>query len=102
MNDGVERADIVISDMAPNTIGHKNTDHLRIMALVELAYHFACEVLVEDGIFLAKVRQGGAASELLALMKRDFKTIKHLKPPSSRKESSETFVVAQGYRGENA
>ena len=92
-------ADIVMSDMAPNTIGHKNTDHLRIMMLVEAAYHFATEVLKPDGVFLAKVRQGGAASELLAQMKKDFKTIKHIKPPASRKESSETYVVAQGFRG---
>ena len=93
-----EKADLVMSDMAPNTIGHKQTDHLRIMALVELAYHFACEVLKPDATFIAKVRQGGAQHELLAQMKRDFKTIKHIKPPSSRKDSSETFVIAQGFR----
>ena len=92
-------ADIVLSDMAPNTIGHRNTDHLRIMALVELAYHFAVQVLKQDGTFIAKVRQGGTENDLLAQMKRDFKTVKHIKPPSSRKESAETFVVAQGFRG---
>ncbi len=95
-NDG---ADVILSDMAPNTIGHKNTDHLRIMALVELAYHFAVEVLKEDGVFVAKVRQGGTQNELLSQMKKDFKTIKHIKPPSSRKGSSETFVIATGFKG---
>jgi len=93
-----KKADVVMSDMAPNTIGHKNTDHIRIMALVELAYHFAKEVLKPGGTFIAKVRQGGAQSELLAQMKHDFKTIKHIKPPSSRKESSETYLIAQNYR----
>lgn len=96
---GGEKVDIVMSDMAPNTTGHKNTDHLRIMALVEAAYYFARDVLKQDGVFLAKVRQGGTEHELLAQMKKDFKTIKHIKPPSSRKESSETFVIAQGFRG---
>lgn len=99
MNEGSEMADLVISDMAPNTIGHKNTDHVRIMALVELAYHFAKEVLKEDGVFIAKVRQGGTQNELLAQIKKDFKTIKHIKPPASRKESSETYLIAQGFRG---
>lgn len=99
LNDGSEVADLVISDMAPNTIGHKNTDHIRIMALVELAYDFAKEVLKEDGTFIAKVRQGGTNNELLAMMKHDFKTTKHIKPPSSRKESSETYLIAQGFRG---
>lgn len=99
MNDGSETADLVISDMAPNTIGHKNTDHIRIMALVELAYHFAKEVLKVDGTFIAKVRQGGTNNELLAAMKHDFKTTKHIKPPASRKESSETYLIAQRFRG---
>ena len=94
-----QKADLVLSDMAPNTIGHKNTDHLRIMHLVELAYYFAKEVLKPDGAFLAKTRQGGTSNDLLAMMKRDFKTVKHIKPPSSRKDSSETFVIAQGFRG---
>ncbi len=92
-------ADAVISDMAPNTTGHRNTDHLKIMALVDAAYEFATEVLKEGGTFVAKVRQGGAESDLLARMKKDFKTVKHIKPPASRKQSSETYVVAQGYRG---
>lgn len=92
-------ADLVMSDMAPNTIGHKNTDHLRIMALVELGYDFAKQVLKEDGVFIAKVRQGGTEHELLAKIKKDFKTVKHIKPPASRKESSETYLIAQGFRG---
>ena len=96
-----QKADIILSDMAPNTIGHKNTDHLRIMALVELAYHFAKDVLKPEGAFLAKTRQGGTSSDLLAMMKKDFKTVKHIKPPSSRKDSSETFVIAQGFRGDS-
>lgn len=91
--------DVVMSDMAPNTIGHKQTDHLRIMALVEMAYDFARQVLKPDGAFLAKVFQGGAENTLLADMKRDFKTVRHIKPPSSRKESSEQYVVATGFRG---
>ena len=96
---GQEKADIVLSDMAPNTIGHKNTDHLRIMHLVELAYYFAKDVLKEDGAFLAKTRQGGTSNDVLNMMKKDFKTVKHIKPPSSRKDSSECFVLAQGFRG---
>ncbi len=91
-----EGADLVLSDMAPNTTGHRDTDHIRIMALVEAAYYFALDVLKPGGCFLAKVRQGGAQHELLAQMKKDFKTIKHVKPPSSRKESSEQYVVAIG------
>lgn len=90
--------DLVMSDMAPNTTGHKKTDHFRIMALVEMAYDFAVQILNPDGTFLAKVRQGGTENDLLAQMKRDFKTVKHIKPPSSRKESAETYVIAQGFR----
>lgn len=96
-----QKADIVMSDIAPNTIGHKNTDHLRIMALVELAYDFAKDVLKPDGAFLAKTRQGGTSNDILQVLKRDFKTVKHIKPPSSRKDSSETFVIAQGFRGQS-
>ena len=92
-------ADVVMSDMAPNTTGHKNTDHLRIMALVELAYHFAKDVLKPEGTFIAKVRQGGTQNELLAQIKKDFKIIKHIKPPASRPESSETYLIALGFRG---
>ena len=92
-------ADAVISDMAPNTTGHRNTDHLKTMALVDAAYEFAIEVLKSGGTFIAKVRQGGAEADLLARMKKDFTTVKHIKPPASRKESAETYVVALGFRG---
>lgn len=92
-------ADAVISDMAPNTTGHRNTDHLKIMALVDAAYEFATEVLKPGGYFIAKVRQGGAEADLLTRMKKQFKTVKHIKPPASRKQSSETYVIALGYRG---
>ena len=90
--------DLVLSDMAPNTTGHQETDHLRIMGLVEAAYLFATEVLKPGGGFVAKVFQGGAEQELLKQMKKDFTTVKHIKPPASRKESAEQFVVALGYR----
>ncbi|OYX67307.1 MAG: rRNA methyltransferase [Sphingomonadales bacterium 32-64-17] len=93
--------DLVISDMAANTVGHKQTDHLRTMALVETAAHFAVEVLAEGGSFVAKGFAGGTDAELLALLKRHFKTVKHAKPPASRKGSSEWFVVAQGFKGRN-
>ncbi len=93
------KADIVLSDMAPNTTGHKNTDHLRIMGLVEAAYYFAKDVLNPDGAFIAKVFQGGAQNTLLAEMKRDFKATKHIKPPASRSDSSETYLIATGFRG---
>lgn len=91
-------ADAVLSDIAPNTMGHKQTDHLRIMAVVEAAYYFAKEVLKPGGTFVAKVFQGGAQNTLLAEMKKDFKTVKHIKPPASRKESSEQYLVATGFR----
>ena len=91
--------DLVLSDMAPNTTGHKQTDHLRIMAVVEAAYAFARDVLKPGGTFVAKVFQGGAQSELLAEMKHDFEKIRHLKPPASRKESAEQYLVASGFRG---
>ncbi len=94
--------DAVISDMAANTTGHGPTDHLRIIALLEMAYHFAQEVLAEDGVFVAKVFQGGAESELLAKMKQDFKIVRHAKPPASRKDSAEMYVVATGFRRQNA
>lgn len=92
-------ADLVLSDLAPNTIGHKATDHLRQVAIVELAAHFAIEVLKPGGGFVAKVFQGGTQNEILNLLKQNFKTIRHVKPPSSRKGSSEWFVVAQGFKG---
>jgi len=98
--DGV-RPDVVMSDMAHNTVGHKSTDHLRIMALVEAAYYFARDILDDKGTFIAKVFQGGAESDLLALAKREFKTVRHFKPPSSRKESSETYLICTGFRGKS-
>ncbi|MAE51668.1 MAG: rRNA methyltransferase [Micavibrio sp.] len=91
--------DVVLSDMAPNTTGHKQTDHLRIMAVVEAGYYFALEVLKPEGIYVAKVLQGGAQNTLLAEMKKHFKTIKHIKPPASRKESAEQYLVAIGFKG---
>lgn len=91
--------DVVLSDMAPNTTGHKQTDHLRIMAVVEAGYYFTLEVLKPDGVYVAKVLQGGAQNTLLAEMKKHFKTIKHIKPPASRKESAEQYLVAIGFKG---
>lgn len=95
---GGEQADVVMSDIAHNTVGHRNTDHNKIMALVEAGYDFAVEILKPNGTFVAKVFQGGTEGELLARMKKDFKSVKHIKPPSSRKESPETYVVATGFR----
>ncbi|MBS0559310.1 MAG: RlmE family RNA methyltransferase [Proteobacteria bacterium] len=92
------RADLVLSDMAPNTTGHPATDHIRIMALAEQALDFACEVLAEGGHFVAKVFQGGSEREMLAVMKLRFASVRHAKPPASRKESSELYVVAMGFR----
>ena len=92
-------ADIVLSDMAPNTTGHKSTDHLRIMAVVEAAYMFSCEVLKPGGVFVAKVFQGGAQNTLMAQMNTRFDKVKHFKPGASRKDSSEQFVVATGFKG---
>ena len=91
--------DLVLSDMAANTVGHKQTDHLRTMGLVEAAAQFAVEVLAEGGAFVSKVLAGGTDAELLALLKRHFRTVKHAKPPASRKGSSEWYVVAQGFKG---
>ena len=91
--------DLVLSDMAANTVGHKQTDHLRTMGLVEAATQFAVEVLAEGGAFVAKVLAGGTDAELLAQLKRHFRTVKHAKPPASRKGSSEWYVVAQGFKG---
>ncbi len=91
--------DLVLSDMAPNTTGHAATDHIRIMGLAELALHFACSILAPGGAFVAKVFQGGSEREMLVPMKQRFATVKHAKPPASRKESSELYVVAQGFRG---
>ena len=94
--------DLVLSDMAANTVGHPQTDALRTMGLVEAALAFAVEVLSPGGAFVAKVFAGGADSELVAEMKRNFTTVKHAKPPSSRKGSEEWFVVAQGFKGRAA
>ncbi len=92
-------ADVVLSDMAQPATGHAATDHLRIVALAEAAYDFAREVLAPGGTFIAKVFQGGAEGELLAALKRDFASLRHAKPPASRAESAEVYVVAQGFRG---
>jgi len=92
-------ADLVLSDMAANTVGHPQTDHLRTMALVEAAAVFAGEVLKPGGAFVAKVLAGGADNDLVALLKRMFATVKHAKPPASRKGSSEWYVIAQGFKG---
>jgi 23S rRNA (uridine2552-2'-O)-methyltransferase len=92
-------ADVVLSDMAANTTGHTRTDHLRIMALVELAFEFAREVLAPGGAFLAKVLQGGTEATLLAALKRDFQSVKHIKPPASRADSAELYLLATGFRG---
>ncbi len=93
------QADLVMSDIAPNTTGHNATDHLRILALVELAADFARKVLAPGGAFVAKVFQGGTERELLNALKRDYATVRHAKPPASRKDSAEMYVVAQGFRG---
>jgi 23S rRNA (uridine2552-2'-O)-methyltransferase len=93
------KADLVLSDMAPNTTGHGATDHLRIVALAEAAVAFALEVLAEGGGFVAKVFQGGAERTVLEALKRHFSSVRHAKPPASRKESSELYVVATGFRG---
>jgi 23S rRNA (uridine2552-2'-O)-methyltransferase len=93
-------ADVVMSDMAANTIGHRKTDQLRIVGLVEAAAEFACEVLKPGGTFLAKVFQSGADAQLLAQLKKNFATIRHVKPASSRQESSERYLLATGFRGQ--
>jgi 23S rRNA (uridine2552-2'-O)-methyltransferase len=92
-------ADVVLSDMAANATGHRQTDHLEIMALVEAAAEFAREVLKPGGSFLAKVIQGGTEAGLLAALKRDFESVKHVKPAASRADSAELYVLATGFRG---
>ena len=92
-------ADLVLSDMAANTVGHQQTDHLRTMALVETGLEFAKEILRPGGAYVAKVLAGGADHDLVAELKRNFTTVKHAKPPASRKDSSEWYVVAQGFKG---
>ncbi|HVJ71706.1 MAG TPA: RlmE family RNA methyltransferase [Sphingomicrobium sp.] len=96
---GVEHADLVMSDMAANTVGHPQTDHLRTMALVEAGMEFAAEILRPGGAYVAKVLAGGADNNLVAALKRHFSTVKHAKPPASRKDSSEWYVIAQGFKG---
>jgi 23S rRNA (uridine2552-2'-O)-methyltransferase len=91
-------ADLVLSDMAPNTTGHTATDHLRIMALAELALDFAVKVLKPGGGFVAKLFQGGAERAILERLRRHFAEVRHAKPPASRKESPETYIVATGFR----
>ena len=93
------RANVVLSDMAAPTSGHKATDHLRIMALAEVAAAFACDVLEDGGVFLAKVFQGGTERELLEILKKSFATVRHIKPPASRSDSAELYVLATGFRG---
>ena len=91
--------DLVISDMAANTVGHPQTDHLRTIGLAETAADFAVQNLLPGGAFVAKVFAGGADRELLTLLKRHFATVKHAKPPASRKGSPELYVIAQGFKG---
>jgi 23S rRNA (uridine2552-2'-O)-methyltransferase len=93
------RADVVMSDMAAASSGHKGTDHLRIVALVEAALAFAFDVLEDDGTFVAKVLAGGAENEMQTMLKKNFKKVANVKPPASRADSSEKFVVAMGFRG---
>jgi 23S rRNA (uridine2552-2'-O)-methyltransferase len=91
--------DLVLSDMAANTVGHKQTDHLRTMGLVETAVDFAIQSLAPGGAFVAKVFAGGTDQVLLAVLKKNFASVKHAKPPASRKDSSEWYVIAQGFKG---
>lgn len=93
--------DLVVSDMAANTVGHKQTDHLRTMGLVEAAVDFAISTLAPGGAFVAKVFAGGTDADLLNILKKNFTSVKHAKPPSSRKDSSEWYVIAQGFKGRN-
>ena len=93
------KADIVLSDMAANATGHRKTDHLRIMALAEAAAHFAREILRGGGSFLCKVLQGGTEAALLSALKHDFASVKHVKPPASRSDSAELYLLARGFRG---
>ncbi|MBB5372289.1 RlmE family RNA methyltransferase [Acidocella aromatica] len=92
------KADLVMSDMAPNTSGHVATDHLRIMALAETALAFACDILAPEGAFVCKLFQGGAEKSMLDTLKLRFRTVRHAKPPASRKDSKEMYVVATGFR----
>lgn len=98
---GGEKASLVMSDMAPNTTGSKSLDHLRIMNLVELTFIFSQEVLEDGGSMVAKVFQGGTENKLLAEIKKRFKSVSHFKPPASRKESSEIYLIAKGFHSSN-
>lgn len=98
---GGHKADVVMSDMAWPTTGHRPTDHLRIVQLVELAAHFAIDVLAPGGTFVAKVFQGGTEHELLHHLKRHFRSTLHVKPRSSRQDSAETYLVAKGFKGKD-
>ena len=93
------QADLILSDMASPSCGHAATDHLKIMGLCEAALFFAYDVLATNGTFIAKVLQGGTENEMLALMKQKFKTVRHSKPPASRSNSSEIYVIASGFKG---
>ena len=99
---GGQKPDVVLSDMAAPTTGHRQTDHLRTTHLFEVAIQFALENLAPGGAFLAKVFRGGTENQLLALLKQDFTSVAHIKPPASRKESPELYVVAKGFRGRRA
>jgi 23S rRNA (uridine2552-2'-O)-methyltransferase len=94
------QADVVMSDMAASASGHRQTDHIKIMDLAETAAHFAFDVLAPGGTFVSKVLQGGTEGDILALLKQRFTKVQHFKPPASRKDSAEMFVVATGFRGE--
>ena len=96
---GEARADVVLSDMAAHATGHRQTDHLKIMGLCDAALAFAREILKPDGVFLCKVLRGGTESDLLTLMKQDFKSVRHIKPAASRDDSAELYVLATGFRG---
>lgn len=98
----VGTADVVVSDMAPNTVGHKKTDHIRQMVLLEYALDFALRALKVGGTFVCKSFTGGTTNDLLKQIKQNFKTVHHIKPPSSRKDSVEMFIVAMGFVGRNA
>jgi 23S rRNA (uridine2552-2'-O)-methyltransferase len=96
---GGVKVDVVLSDMAAHATGHKQTDHLLIMSLAEAGLEFACQVLAQGGVYLAKVLRGGSEGEMLKLMKKNFSSVRHLKPMSSRDDSAELFVLAMGFRG---
>jgi 23S rRNA (uridine2552-2'-O)-methyltransferase len=91
--------DVVLSDMAPNTVGHRQTDHLRIMGLIEAAADFAISVLKPGGAFVAKAFQGGETGEVIGLLKQHFAEVRNVKPKASRQDSSELFIVATGFKG---